>query len=571
MSIEFTALDLFKKHEVDQTIEEFENFDIDELAHAQQKVEHDLTRWEAIKRYKTVCFYIFVCLWTMCLWGYESQAGGMVLSIPQFREDFGYLYEGSYVLSAKWQSAITAGPTATVSVAFIIGSWASDHIGRRRVILFASFFSIPWITLEFVATTIEVFFVGKVMNGLALGALSACCSAYVSEIAPLAIRGLSSASLALSLCIGPLICVLINNTTATYTTRMAYRGIFIPQWIFAVTSIILQFFIPESPYWLLSKDRKRDAVKELRRMFDTEADVQAQYALMAVTVEESKQISSKAGTYFDCFKPKDLRRTLLVIFAYTMQAFSGVSYVGSYSTYYYEYAGFDTQKSFQISCGAQALSISGVISSFFIIDRFGRRPLILGGIVAITILNLLIACTGLDTDNIPAMKASSGFMCMYNYIYNIAVGPVPYILGNELSSVFLRAKTLSMGNFMNNAFQTMWSSVLPYMFNADQANMGSKINFIFTGLCFLSIFIFYFFIPETAHRSFEEIDELFALGIPARQWASYQTEKQHMADQAFTDVKAEHSTSENVGSEQLLEKKSSNTGSSIEHAEKLDV
>jgi sugar porter (SP) family MFS transporter len=560
MGIQFTLLEQFQKASKDQDVEEFESANLEELASVQQKIEHDLSKFEAAKRYKNSCFYVFVCVWTMVLWGYENQAGGIVFSIPQFRQDFGHAYDGGYVLEAKWQSAISAGPIASISIAFIVASYVADKIGKRRVLMAASLFSIPWITLEFVATTIEEFFIGKFMNGFALGALSACCAAYVSEMSPLALRGTFSAALALALCIGPFICVLINNTTSTWTNRMAYRAIFIPQWVFAGTSVLMQCFIPESPYWLLSKERKKDALKELRRIFDTEGDVQSQYALMKITVDEAAQISAKSGTYIDCFKKKDLRRTLLIIFAFIMQAFSGVAYVSSYSTYYFQLSGFDTQKSFQISCGAQALSISGVISSFFIIDRFGRRPLILGGMIAITILNLLIASTGLATSNKSAMKTSSAFMAMYNYIYNIGIGPIPYILGNELSSVFLRTKSLSLGNFWNNAFQCMWSSVLPYMFNPDEADMGSKINFIFTGLSFLSIFVFYFYLPETAHRSFEEIDEMFAMKIPARHWASYETEKQVKADEAFADMKTQEAHTESTD---LIEKTMSETNSNL--------
>lgn len=540
--IEFTAHELFKRHDSDQILEFLESLEADEdvksipeiskleeMAREQQKIEHTLTRWEAAKLYKNATFYIVICVWTMILWGYENQAGGMVLSIPEFRKDFGSPFKGEYVLPASWQSAISGGPTGMVALGAMAGSGLADIFGKRRIMMLASLLSIPFITLEYVATTIEVFFVGKFMNAGCLGIIAACATTYVSEIAPLALRGISSAALALSLCIGPFVCVLINNTTSTFTTRMAYRAIFIPQWIFAITSIAGQCFLPESPYFLLSKGRDKDAWKSLSRMYDDRIDYQ--YALMKVTVEEATAISAKSGTYLDCFRKKDLRRTLLVIFPFFMQAFCGVAYVSNYSTYYYQISGFDTQKSFQIACGAQALSVSGVICSFFIIDRFGRRPLMIAGMVMITLVNLLVAATGLKLSNRAAVTTSAAFMAMYNFFYNIAIGPLPYILGNELLSVFLRVKSLAIGFFINNAFQCMWSSVLPFMFNPDKANMGSSINFIFTGFSFVSVIIFYLYLPETAHRSFEEIDELFALKINAKRWKKYKTEKEIQIDQ----------------------------------------
>lgn len=533
--VQFTLLDVFKKHDVDQTIEPIDN--LEELARAQQKIEHHMTKIQAAKAYKAIIFYAAVIIWTAILVGYENQAGGMVLSIPQFREDFGYEYNGEYVLPADWQSAITGGATGALAIGALVGSWFSDRFGKRRTILFASILSVPFITVEYIAVTIEIFFMGKFVNAFFLGILVANLPAYTSEISPMALRGFLSAFIALSLCIGPFICVLINNTTSTYTTRMAYRGIFIPQWVFAGTSILGICFIPESPYWLISKGRDKDAMKALNLMYNE--DIKSQYALMKITVDEAAIISSQAGTYLDCFKRKDLKRTLLVVFSFVMQAMCGVAYVASYSTYYFQLSGFDTQKSFQISCGAQALSVSGVIASFFIIDRFGRRPLMLWGMIGITALNFIIAGSGIDTSNATALKVSSAFMAMYNFFYNIGIGPLPYILGNELSSVFLRAKTISLASFLNNAFQCMWGVVLPYMFNPDQANMGSSINFIFGGMSLLSIFVFYFFLPECSHRSFEEIDEMFAAGVPARHWVGYKTDKEIRADEILPDTKAD--------------------------------
>ncbi|CAH6718568.1 alpha-glucosides permease Mph3p [[Candida] jaroonii] len=535
--IEFTLLDVFKKHSKDQQIDDNdfdtqddENYqkgaltNLDILARKQQELDHGMTRWQGFKTYKAISFYVAVLVWTMILWGYENQAGGMVISIPQFRKDFGYAYGESYVLPVQWQSAISGGPQGSVAIGSIVGSLLADRIGKRRALLFASLFSIPWITLEFVAVTIEVFFVGKLMNAFCLGIIASCAMAYTSEIAPLPLRSLSSGAVALALCIGPFCCVLINNTTSTYTSRMAYRGIFIPQWIFAVISVLGQCFIPESPYWLIAKGRDKGAVKELKRMYSK--DIKSQYALMKVTVEEASLISSQAGTYLDCFKKKDLRRTLLVIFPYFMQTFGGVGYVTNYSTYYYQVSGYDTKKSFQIACGAQAMSVFGVFCSFFIVDRLGRRPSMMIGMTCLTLVNLMIAVTGLNLNNRPAVQTSAAFMAMYNFFYNIGIGALPYILGNEISSIFLRVKSIAIANFINNAFLCMWTVILPYMFNPDEGNMGSAINFIFTGFSFISLFIFWLFLPETSHRYFEEIDELFALGVNPRKWRSFKTEKQ---------------------------------------------
>ncbi|CDK28753.1 unnamed protein product [Kuraishia capsulata CBS 1993] len=516
------------------------SFDFDQLeaaAHAQQKIEHELTRWQAIKAYPKASAWILFMVWLMILVGYEGQAGSIVVSIPQFRQDFGHWYEDQYVLETKWQSAISGAPLAAIAFSSMTSSWFADRFGRKWIIVAGLVVSVPSIAIEFVATTINVFMAGKMVNALCLGIFSTMAISYVSEVSPLALRGLAAGACSLSLCIGPFICYLINNKTATYTSRMAYRGVFIPQWVFSVSCLFFAPFMPESPYYFIRKDRNEDALKSLKRLY-TPTQAYQQFAIMKVTYEELKLIT-QSSTYLDCFKKKDIKRTFTILFAFFMQPMSGVTFISSYSTYYFQYAGWSTQRSYQLSCGGQALSITGVITSWFIIDRFGRRPLMLYGITALTVLNLIVACAGLSENNYGAMVAASAFMVMYNFFYNLGIGPLPYIMATEVSSVSLRAKTMALATLTNYAFQCMWSFVLPYMFNADQADMGSKINFIFTGMSFLSIFVFYFIQPETAGRSFEEIDELYDKNIPLKEWKLYKTQKQQDSDRFYDDLKQE--------------------------------
>jgi MFS transporter, SP family, general alpha glucoside:H+ symporter len=78
----------------------------------------------------------------------------------------------------------------------------------------------------------------------------------------------------------------------------------------------------------------------------------------------------------------------------------------------------------------------------------------------------------------------------------------------------------------------MWGFVLPYLFNPNEADLGAKTTFIFAGFCFVSAIYLWFYQPETAGRSFEELDELFINRIPAWQFAGYRTNAQINAEEA---------------------------------------
>ena len=76
----------------------------------------------------------------------------------------------------------------------------------------------------------------------------------------------------------------------------------------------------------------------------------------------------------------------------------------------------------------------------------------------------------------------------------------------------------------------MWSFVLPYIFNPNEANLGAKTAFIFSGLCIISLAYMWLFQPETSGRTYEELDEMFMKQVPARKFKSYKTEFQQRAE-----------------------------------------
>jgi hypothetical protein len=119
---------------------------------------------------------------------------------------------------------------------------------------------------------------------------------------------------------------------------------------------------------------------------------------MKVTQKAAREESS-GTTYLDCFRGTNLRRTIITIMPLTIQAMSGVAYISSYGTYYFQLAGISTAKSFQIACGAQALSIAGNIGAFLIIDRIGRRPLVLWAFGFLTVLLCVTGGLGTQTHN----------------------------------------------------------------------------------------------------------------------------------------------------------------------------
>lgn len=223
-----------------------------DLAAIANKEEHETSKWQAIKKQPWAFVWCLYAVWTVLLVSFENQASGSILSIPEFRKDFGSFYNGNYVLDSKWQAAFNGAPVASQVVGALFGGQVADWIGRRNAIMASLVISFGAVTMEFVATTNELFFGGKFLNGFAVGTIQACAGTYIGEIVPLALRGLMTCAIALAYTVGPFTVALIVNSTGSYTNRWAYRAVFCSQYGFAGVAAIFIWFMPESPWYVIS-------------------------------------------------------------------------------------------------------------------------------------------------------------------------------------------------------------------------------------------------------------------------------------------------------------------------------
>lgn len=84
-----------------------------DLAHLANQEEHELGKLASIKKYPLACFWSIYAVWCMLLVSFENQASGNIIGVPEFRKDFGYEYNGDYVLYATWQSVFQGAPVAS--------------------------------------------------------------------------------------------------------------------------------------------------------------------------------------------------------------------------------------------------------------------------------------------------------------------------------------------------------------------------------------------------------------------------------------------------------------------------
>ena len=192
----------------------------------------------------------------------------------------------------------------------------------------------------------------------------------------------------------------------------------------------------------------------------------------------------------------------------------------SYATVFFQNIGID--KSFEMTIVVDILEVLGVVCSLFIVNRFGRRPLLISTGIFMTATDIVIGAIGTKRDRSDMEnKAILAMIMLYVFFFNLAWGPLAWACATELAAGKNKTKIMAIGTA--GFWICCWAVTftLPYLYNADKANLGPMTCFIYAGGGLISVLFVYFLIPETLGRSLEEIQVMMDLDVPTRSWESY--------------------------------------------------
>jgi SP family general alpha glucoside:H+ symporter-like MFS transporter len=332
----------------------------------------------------------------------------------------------------------------------------------------------------------------------------------------------------------------VTYACGTRNDNWAWRIPLAVQWSVPALMLLTLPFIPESPWHLVRKGKMEEARKALVRLYWLSGDDVDQHLarIDEVVLLEAHNKDNGTGTYLDLFRRTNLRRTIVVAVVFMCQEFAGVQFVLGFSTYFFQLAGFPVAQSFKLNIGTLSLAFVGNLIGLSLINRVGRRRLFIVGMCTCAADCLGLAICSMIPGQ-AALWGQASFTMIYMLAFQSGIGPVAYALVGELGSAKLRAKTVGWGMAVHNTsvgelISSSWDRIgmqpltedrpgttqviLPYLVNPDQANLKGKVGWIFFGVAVVGAIWAYFFVPETAHRNIDELDELFARGIPARKF-----------------------------------------------------
>ncbi|WQF85531.1 Putative major facilitator, sugar transporter, major facilitator superfamily [Colletotrichum destructivum] len=376
--------------------------------------------------------------------------------------------------------------------------------------------------VELFAPDWKVWIVAKLLMGAAMGSMQATTQTYVSEVTPAEIRGFTlSLFFQFWIILGSLLASCVLQATKSINSPWSWKAAVITQLCPALLSLVLFIpLVPESPYFLVAKgrtDQARRCLSIIRGQDDH--DVDAEILEIQTTLEHERQLSSSGQnpSYLECFQKTDLRRTMIACLPVVMQLFLGFPLCGNYLAYFLTLSG--VSDAFLITLISVLLSMFAVVSAFSLVERVGRRPQVLFGTCGMLGCLLVISLLGFfGRGEVWNSKVLAAFCIIWSIFYYSSVGAVGWTIVGEISSARLRAKTTSLAAVSSSVFNMGWSIAIPYLVNAEEANLGPKSGLIFLGCGTVLAVISFFVIPETKGKSFHELDDMFANRLSARKF-----------------------------------------------------
>lgn len=390
-----------------------------------------------------------------------------------------------------------------VAIGAIVGPFpagiCADLLGRKRALLAVAIpFMMSWVILA-VANSVYLLYIGRIISGFSNGWGMTLLPMYIGEIATPEARGALSV-LGQILITSGFLYVYAIGPFVSYVWLNILCG-FIPV-LFFITFI----FMPESPYYEMSKNNHEAAGKSLMKLRGkSQEGIKKELIGIQVAVEESQR---STGTWADLFSDTANRKAIFLMCSLmAIQQFSGINVVLFYSEDIFKKAG----SSLSPSIATIVVGLVMFAASFptpYLIEKLGRRIVQIlsaaGMMIFLAILGVsfFLNHLGYDTSKISWLPLLS--VIGYIILYSFGLGPVPWAMIGEMFSTSIRSK----GAAFTAAFSWFLAFVMTKCFSLIVNSLGSYTGFwLCSASCGLGALFIYFLLPETKGKTLEQIQE----------------------------------------------------------------
>ncbi len=434
-----------------------------------------------------------------------------------------------YALTDLLQGWFTSSALVGCILGAAVAGMLGDRFGRKPILIIAAVFFFVSALYSTIPPTFNVLIVARMIGGVGVGMASVLAPMYISEFAPPHLRGRLVAMYQLSIVIGILAAYFSNWCLVEYAASHpsafgaegtfhrilvaeVWRGMFGAEMLPAGVFFVLLFFVPESPRWL-AKEGRTDRARGILAAMVGPDDARRQMT------EIEAAVAREEGTLAELFRP-GLRLALLVgVMLSVFGQLSGVNIVVYYGPKILMAAGYADAASLLGQVGFGLINLVFTVVAMLVIDRWGRRPLLIGGMAVVTVTLAIIGTLFLSGNVDVALSdaaAQSGtisktlglwiglMICVYMASIALSICAVIWVLTPEIFPNRIRGRAASIATLANWSTNAVAAFVFPWYVAAFGMHSGF---FTFAAICLVATIFFWATVPETKGKTLEEIEK----------------------------------------------------------------
>ncbi len=386
-----------------------------------------------------------------------------------------------------------------------IASYPADKFGRRDSMKIVAILFLLSALATGLAPNFSIFILGRIIGGVAVGAVSVILPIYISEITPPENRGRSSINFQLGIVLGILVAFFVDYLlidTGEYNWRYMFLSMALP----AITFSIFLAKAKCSPRWLLMKQRTEEARESLAQFYSaTEVE-------KTITDIQNNINSIKADTNTDANSDKPIKKSYLkfIMIGIGVGIFSqlsGIAIVMYYATDIFREAGFSTDAAIGQTVIIGIVNLIFTLIAKSLIDRVGRKKLLLRGILGMVITLSILSLSFFEA-NLPAWMI---LVSLVSFVacFASSMGAVSWVLLGEIFPNNIRSKGMAIGSLTNWITNGALSFLFPIVVGISTFGAG----YCFAFLAFATLGGYFFFkkyLFETKSKTLEEIENEFS-------------------------------------------------------------
>ncbi|KAI0023633.1 sugar transporter family protein [Xylariomycetidae sp. FL0641] len=450
------------------------------------------------------------------LFGYDQGVMGGILTMDQFLAVFPSINDKDPAIAnmpaIKSQRSTDQGiSVAAYNLGCFLGAvisiFISNPLGRKKMIMLGTAIMVVGAALQASATTLPHLIVGRVITGIGNGGNTSTVPTWQSETSRAHKRGKLVMIEGALITGGIMLSYWIDLGLSFAEGSVAWRFPLAFQIFFCIFILAFIWGLPESPRWLILKNREDEAREVLAALADAPVDsLEVHNEFLAIKDTVIEMSKGSFGDLFKMTKDRELHRTLLAYVNQMFQQISGINLITYYAPVIYGNLGMSN---FMARLLAALNGTEYFIASWpavFLVERVGRRKLMLFGAAGQAASMAILAGSNSTSDsNKSAQICAIVFLFVFNSFFAIGWLGMTWLYPAEIVPLRIRAPANALSTSANWIFNFMVVMITPVAFN----NIGYNTYTIFAVINAFMVPSVYFFHPETAYRSLEEMDTIF--------------------------------------------------------------